>query len=157
VLPATEWVGVSLTWLLETVKPAARLFAALMRHPMDWANAVLNGTPWPILIGAVTALGWYLGGLAMAALGFLGLGFVLASGYWSEGMNTLALVAVSVPLALILGAAIGILANEVPRVKAWLMAVLDVMQTVPTFAYLTPLLLLFGFGPVVGLIASTIY
>ncbi len=157
VLPATEWVGVALTWLLETIKPAARMFASLMRHPMDWANAVLNGTPWPILIGVVTALGWYLGGLAMAALGFLGLGFVLASGYWSEGMNTLALVAVSVPLALLLGAGIGILANEVPRIKGWLLAVLDVMQTVPTFAYLTPLLLLFGFGPVVGLIASAIY
>lgn len=72
-------------------------------------------------------------------------------------MNTLSLVAVSVPLALILGGATGILANEMPRVKSAVQTVMDVMQTVPTFAYLTPLLLLFGFGPVVGLIASAIY
>ena len=72
-------------------------------------------------------------------------------------MNTLALVAVSVPLALAAGLLIGILANEVPRLKRPVQATLDVMQTVPTFAYLTPLLLLFGFGPVVGLIASAIY
>ncbi|MFC3615191.1 ABC transporter permease [Lutimaribacter marinistellae] len=157
VLPLTDWVGAGVTWLLEAIKPVARALAWVMRYPMDWANAALNGTPWPILIGAVTALGWYLGGLAMASLGLFGLGFVLASGYWAQGMNTLALVAVSVPLALMLGGAIGILAHEVPRVKNALLAVLDVMQTVPTFAYLTPLLLLFGFGPVVGLIASAIY
>ncbi|MFD0911488.1 ABC transporter permease [Ruegeria arenilitoris] len=156
-VPATQWVGTFLDWFLNAIKPAARLFSDLMAHPMDWANFVLGNTPWPILIGLVTALGWYLGGLPMAALGFLGLSFVLASGYWAESMNTLALVAVSVPVALIVGGAIGILANEVPRVKSAVQAVLDIMQTVPTFAYLTPLLLLFGFGPVVGLIASAIY
>eukprot|EP00581_Thalassiosira_minuscula_P023379 CAMPEP_0184407924 /NCGR_PEP_ID=MMETSP0738-20130409/2809_1 /TAXON_ID=385413 /ORGANISM="Thalassiosira miniscula, Strain CCMP1093" /LENGTH=56 /DNA_ID=CAMNT_0026765215 /DNA_START=1 /DNA_END=168 /DNA_ORIENTATION=- len=53
----------------------------------------------------------------MAALGFVGLMFVVFSGYWTEGMNTLALVAVSVPLALLLGTAIGIAAFEFPRVK----------------------------------------
>ncbi|MEM6986389.1 MAG: ABC transporter permease subunit, partial [Pseudomonadota bacterium] len=157
VLPATQWVGSGLTWLLEGIKPTARVFSSLMSYPMLWANAALTNTPWPMVIGVVTALGWYLGGLSMAALGLLGLSFVLASGYWIESMNTLALVAVSVPLALLLGGAIGILANEIPRAKSMLETVLDVMQTVPTFAYLTPILLLFGFGPVVGLIASAIY
>ena len=156
-LPLTDWVGTSLTWLLDSIKPAARAFSAFMNYPMNWANQLLVGTPWPIIIGVVTALGWYLGGITMAALGLIGLSFVLASGYWVEGMNTLALIAVSVPLALILGGLLGILANEQPRIRSALQTVLDVMQTVPTFAYLTPILLLFGFGPVVGLIASAIY
>ncbi len=156
-LPATQWVGAFLDWFLNGIKPAMRLFSDLMTYPMDAANFALANTPWPILIGLVTALGWYLGGLPMAALGFFGLSFVLASGYWAESMNTLALVAVSVPVALVVGGGIGILANEIPRVKNFVQAVLDIMQTVPTFAYLTPLLLLFGFGPVVGLIASAIY
>ena len=157
VLPATDWVGTGLTAILEAVKPVARAFSAMMFYPMLWANVALTSTPWPLLIGAVTALGWRLGGVPMASLGLFGLGFVLVSGYWVESMNTLALVAVSVPLALLLGGAIGILANEYSRIKGAVQAVLDVMQTVPTFAYLTPLLLLFGFGPVVGLIASAIY
>ena len=157
VLPATDWAGTVMTAFLAWFKPVARLFSAVMVYPMDAANWVLNATPWPLVIGIVTALGWYLGGAAMAALGLGGLGFVLASGYWHEGMNTLALVAVSVPLALLVGGAIGILANEVPRIRVAVQAVLDIMQTVPTFAYLTPLLALFGFGPVVGLIASAIY
>ncbi len=156
-LPATQWVDTGLGLVLNLIKPAARWFSWLMEFPMTWANFALVSTPWPLVIGVVTALGWYLGGASMAALGFLGLIFVLASGYWVESMNTLALVAVSVPLAVLTGGAIGILANEVPRVKSAVQAVLDIMQTVPTFAYLTPLLLLFGFGPVVGLIASAIY
>jgi len=156
-LPATEWVGSLMEWALGGLKPFARGFSDLMGYPMAWANFALGQTPWPLIIGIVTALGWYLGGAPMAALGFIGLSFVLSSGYWAESMNTLALVAVSVPLALIVGAAIGILSNEVPRIRGAVETVLDVMQTVPTFAYLTPLLLLFGFGPVVGLIASAIY
>ncbi len=95
--------------------------------------------------------------MKMAAMAATGLGLVLLSGYWPQGMNTLALVAVSVPLALVAGGLIGILANEFPRFRAPVQAMLDVMQTGPTFAYLTPLLVLFGFGPVVGLIASAIY
>jgi glycine betaine/proline transport system permease protein len=103
------------------------------------------------------ALGWRLGGWRLAAMAAAALGFVLASGYWIESMNTLSLVAVSVPLALGLGLAVGVLAYEAPRLRGPVGATLDVMQVVPTFAYLTPLLLLFGFGPVVGLIASAIY
>lgn len=156
-LPMTQWVGTVLEWLLGGLKPLARGFSSVMQHPMHWANAILAGTPWPLTIGIVTALGWYLGGVALAVLGLAGLSFVLGSGYWDESMNTLALVAVSVPLALVVGGSIGILANEFPRLRPPVQVVLDVMQTVPTFAYLTPLLLLFGFGPVVGLIASAIY
>ncbi|MEO3416735.1 ABC transporter permease subunit [Roseovarius sp. CAU 1744] len=156
-LPAAEWIGVSLTWFLDLIKPAMRLVSAALGYPMDWANMLFTGMPWPLLIALVTAIGWYIGGVPMAALGLFGLGFVLATGYWLEGMATLALVAVSVPLALVMGGAIGLLANEFPRFKSAIQTVLDVMQTVPTFAYLTPLLFLFGFGPVVGLIASAIY
>ncbi|MCY4035644.1 MAG: ABC transporter permease subunit [Hyphomicrobiales bacterium] len=156
-LPVSEWIGVSLTWLFELIKPAARMVSFVLEHPMTWINGGLATTPWQISIGAVTALGWYIGGWRMALLGFLGLGFVLASGYWIEGMNTLALVGVSVPLALVIGGLTGIVAYEFARVRNMIRTFLDVMQTVPTFAYLTPLLLLFGFGPVVGLIASAIY
>ena len=156
-IPATDWVGAVLEAILNTVKPTLRWFSWIISFPMGWANTALAGTPWPVVIGAVTAVGWHLGGWRMALLGLTGFGFVLLSGYWEESMNTLSLVVVSVPLAMLLGGVIGVCANELPRLKATLLVALDAMQTIPTFAYLTPLLLLFGFGPVVGLVASAIY
>lgn len=156
-LPITDWVGSGLSVALEAIKPAARALSALLAYPMNWANWLLVHIPWPLTVALATALGWHLGGLRLAALALAGLGFVVLSGYWEEGMNTLALVSVSVPLALSLGLAIGLLAHEIPGLRGPIQSLLDVMQTVPTFAYLTPLLLLFGFGPVVGLIASAIY
>ena len=156
-VPASDWIGAVMEVFLAWLKPTARVFSDLLGYPMLWANAILVTTPWPIVIGVVAAVGWYLGGWSMSALGLFGLSFVLASGYWVESMNTLALVAVSVPLALIAGLAIGVFAYEYPPFRGFVQALLDFMQTVPTFAYLTPLLVLFGFGPVVGLIASAIY
>ncbi len=156
-LPAVSWIGAGAEWLIDLLKPAGRLVALVLGYPMEWARMLFVSTPWPLLIGLVTALGWHLGGWRMVALGALGLGFVVSTGYWTESMNTLSLVAVSVPLALLAGGGIGIAANEFPRLKSAVQSVLDVMQTIPTFAYLTPLLVLFGFGPVVGLIASAIY
>ncbi|MGE0237527.1 MAG: ABC transporter permease [Parvibaculaceae bacterium] len=156
-LPATRWIGAGVSWLVTGIKPAARVVTAVLAFPMAWSNALLTQVPWPIVIGTVTGLAWYQGGIRMAALAGLGFGFVLASGYWLQGMNTLSLVAVSVPLALLVGAMIGILAHESQRLRPAIQTTLDVMQTVPTFAYLTPLLFLFGFGPVVGLVASAIY
>ncbi|WP_299423374.1 ABC transporter permease subunit [uncultured Shimia sp.] len=156
-VPMADWM----TWLvggfLDIFKPIARAFTFLVSYPMEWVGWLLNAVPWPMIVAVVTAIGWMIGGIRLAALGFFGLMFVVFTGYWSQGMNTLALVAVSVPLALVMGAAIGILAFEYPRMKGAVNALLDVMQTVPTFAYLVPLLVLFGFGPVVGLIASAIY
>lgn len=156
-LPATEWIGAGLTTLFEFLKPAARSLARLLEYPMAGANRLLVGSPYALTIGVFTALGWHIGGIRMAALTLAGLGFVLASGYWIASMNTLGLVFVSVPLALIVGGLIGVLAHEIRPLRRAIETVLDIMQTVPTFAYLTPLLLLFGFGPVVGLIASVIY
>jgi len=156
-LPATQWIGSGLTFLFEYIKPAARAFSTLLGFPMRGVNWLLVNTPYIITIGCLTALGWYIDRLKMALLVLGGLSFILMSGYWIASMNTLALVVVSVPLALLSGGLIGLLANEYLLIRRFVGTLLDIMQTVPTFAYLTPLLLLFGFGPVVGLIASIIY
>jgi len=156
-LPVTAWIGDGLGALLGFFKPLARTVASLFGYQMSAANILLTQTPWLAVVVAIIALSAWAGSLKLAVLAILGLGFVLASGYWIDSMNTLALVAVSVPLALTMGLAIGLFAFEIAWLRRAIEVVLDVMQTVPTFAYLTPLLILFGFGPVVGLIASAVY
>ncbi|MEX0281744.1 MAG: glycine/betaine ABC transporter permease, partial [Arenibacterium sp.] len=135
-LPMTDWVGAGLTWFLEGIKPVARGFSVAMQYVMEASNWVFSIIPWPLFIGLVTAMGWVVGGAGMAGLCLTGLLFVLFSGYLEQGMNTLALVAVSVPLALFIGVLIGVAANEIPKLKPPGPAGLDGVETVPNFSYL---------------------
>ena len=105
----------------------------------------------------VVALALRSGGGRLAVFAVLALGYILLAGYWPQSTNTLALVLLAVPISTVLGFVLGVLGYAVRACVRCCSVALDLMQTVPAFAYLIPLLLLFGFGPVVGLIASAIY
>src|SRR5262249_61417006 len=85
------------------------------------------------------------------------LGYFVIVGYWPQSMNTMALVLLAVPLSVVIGFGLGTLSYRLPRARGGIEVALGLMQTMPAFAYLIPPLLRFGFGPVVGLIASAVY
>ena len=156
-LPLAGWLDAALAGIVAATKPAVRALAWTLTQPMLGLQALLNGLPWLTVAAALTLLSWIAAGWRLAltcAVGCLG---TVALGYWTEALNTLALVGVSVPLAVLAGFGLGLLAHRYARLRHGIELCLDVMQTIPAFAYLIPILLLFGFGPVVGLIASAIY
>ena len=87
----------------------------------------------------------------------LSLLFIMNQGYWAATIETLTLVLVAALVATVIGVPIGIAAARRPRLQAALRPVLDLMQTLPTFVYLTPTLVLFGLGVVPGLISTVIF
>ncbi len=157
ILPIQDWVNAFTDWFNNLFQPIFRAVSFALDGPMRGLQALLQWLPWPavmLLVGATAlrAAGWRLAVFALASLAYL-----IVAGYWRQSMNTLALVILAVPLSVVIGFALGVVAYRVPRVVPAIEALLDTMQTMPVFAYLIPLLLLFGFGPVVGLIASAIY
>src|SRR6185295_6757689 len=102
---------------------------------------------WIALIAGLTLLGYWAGGRRLALLVAASLLFIAIFGQWQTSMTTLASIAIAVPLAVAGGLLIGILAFRAPIVERAITPVLDLMQTVPVFAYLVPILFLFGFGP----------
>jgi glycine betaine/proline transport system permease protein len=124
---------------------------------MNWTRVALQWLPWPATITAIALLAYAAGGRRLTIFTVIALAYMVIVGYWDESMATLSLVFMSVPLAVGLGLAMGIAAFKWTRVERVVQPTLDLMQTFPTFAYLIPILFLFGFGPVVGLIASAIY
>jgi ABC-type proline/glycine betaine transport system permease subunit len=78
-------------------------------------------------------------------------------GYWSETIETLTLVVIAAFLGTVIGVPIGVLAARRPALGAMLRPVLDLMQTLPTFVYLIPTLVLFGLGVVPGLVATVVF
>lgn len=113
--------------------------------------------PLVIIIG-LSVLAWVIRrSIGIVAFTFLGLLLIYNQGYWKETMETLALVLAATGVSMVIGVPIGIACARRPWLYAIVRPVLDLMQTIPTFVYLIPALILFGLGMVPGLIATVIF
>jgi len=125
---------------------------------IDGLTRLLLYVPSLIMIAAITLLAWLLRrSWALTLFVALALLFILNQGYWVATLETLSLVALSTLIATAIGLPLGILAAHRPGFHSALRPVLDLMQTLPTFVYLIPTLVLFGLGVVPGLISTIIF
>ncbi|MFC5817378.1 ABC transporter permease [Nonomuraea harbinensis] len=120
-------------------------------------HAVLVAMGWPGLIGVMGGLAWLAGGWRVALMAVAGFCSFGVFGLWQSSVETLALVSAAVLLSLAIGVPLGIWAGMSARVRKAVTPVLDVMQIMPTFAYLAPLALFFHIGAPAGVIATMIY
>jgi glycine betaine/proline transport system permease protein len=120
-------------------------------------EGLLLGLPWVAVVGAFALAGYLLSGVRLATLCAVGLLLIGLFGLWEQGMQTLALMGVSVLLALLLGIPLGIAAARNDRLDRVLRPVLDAMQTMPAFVYLIPVVLFFGIARVPAVVATLIY
>lgn len=157
VFPVNDWINTVMAQIVHVTQPFFRILSWVLAQPMAALQRLLSVLPWLTVATAIVGLAWIATGRALALFAAIGVCLTLLLGYWPETMNTLALVGVSVPLSVALGFGLGTLGFLFPSSRRVLEFTLDLMQTVPAFAYLIPILLLFGFGPVVGLMASAIY
>jgi glycine betaine/proline transport system permease protein len=157
VIPVATWINHVSDWVATMLQPISRPFAWMLGGPMSWLRTLLVWLPWPAVTLAVTLTAYKASGWRLAAFAIAVSAYLLLTGYWPATMNTMALVILAVPISVVAGFGLGVVAFAFPRARLVIEAALDLMQTVPAFAYLIPLLILFGFGPVVGLIASIVF
>jgi glycine betaine/proline transport system permease protein len=179
-LPVARWISRLMDWLVNdasfglfTFRELMRALAAVLDLPLHAATVLLatgllrgEGSaavqllpplPWLGLLAAGALLGLHAGGWRLALVVGGALGYLAAFGQWRSAMVTLSSIAVAVPFGVVGGLLLGIAAWRRRGVERLLAPLLDAMQTVPVFAYLLPILILFGFGPVAALIATIIY
>jgi glycine betaine/proline transport system permease protein len=129
---------------------------------------VINGTKplralfettlaWPVVIGLVVAIAWWAAGRRVAFFSAAGLLLVGLLGTWSETMDTLSQVIVAVGIALLLAIPLGVLAARFSKLDRGLQPIYDGFQTIPSFVFLVPVVILFGVGRIPGIIASVLY
>ena len=123
-----------------------------------WLEKLLVNAPWPLVIIGLAILAW-LGSKSWklvtgTIIAFLVIGYF---GMWKDTMATLAIISVATLLCIAFGIPFGIWMAKSDRVQAAITPVLDVMQTIPSFVYLIPVVMLLGIGKVPGLIAICIY
>ena len=149
----------SIAWLLEwPLRAAQSLFAeGFARGIGRDAVEVFPRVPWIALIAVCALAGLSARGFGLAALAAGAFLYLAAFGQWDSAMVTLSSIVIAVPLAAGAGLLLGIAGFRSVGFERVLVPVLDLMQTVPIFAYLVPILFLFGFGPVAAMIATIIY
>jgi glycine betaine/proline transport system permease protein len=179
IFPLRYWISDAMRWLVRdatlglfTVRELTRAFAwlldvplqaclHLLAHGIEIAYGDISFTlppiPWAGVLAAVVFLAWRVGDRKLVILVACSFGYLVVFGQWHSAMVTLSSILVAVPLGVAAGGALGILAFRRPRFETAITPVLDLMQTVPVFAYLVPVLFLFGFGPVSAMIATVIY
>jgi glycine betaine/proline transport system permease protein len=125
---------------------------------MVWFEKLLINAPWPLMILIFAVLAW-LGARSIpivigTIVSFLTIGWF---GMWEDTMATVAIISVATFLCIGFGIPLGILMSRSNRLQAVITPVLDIMQTIPSFVYLIPVVMLLGIGKVPGLIAVCIY
>ena len=123
-----------------------------------WLEKLLLSTPWPIIILVVAILAWF-GSRSWKLVVGSSIAFMLIGyfGMWNDCMATVAIITVCTIICIVIGIPIGVVMSKSDRVEKTIVPVLDMMQTIPSFVYLVPILMLLGIGKVPGLIAVCIY
>ncbi|MFM1813472.1 MAG: hypothetical protein RLZ98_167 [Pseudomonadota bacterium] len=123
-----------------------------------WVERLFLATPWWLTIAIVATLAWVAGRNWKLAAGTVAALFLIGYfGMWEDTMGTMALIVVATMLAVLIGLPIGLLMARSDRTRSIVTPILDVMQTMPSFVYLIPVVMLLGIGRVPGLIAVVIY
>ena len=129
-----------------------------LRQFLIHAERLLLTTPWPVVILAIAAIAWFASRSWKIVIGSVLT--LLVIGYfdmWEDTMRTVSMIFVCTVVAIALGIPIGILMSRSDRAQGIVNPVLDVMQTMPSFVYLIPVVMLLGIGRVPGVIAVVIY
>jgi glycine betaine/proline transport system permease protein len=115
------------------------------------------GLPWFGTVLVIAAVGYHVGGLRLAALGAVLISFIAAVGLWEKAMISAYLVGVCVFLASVIGIPIGILSARNERLHNVVQVIIDTLQTLPSFVYLIPVIMLFSVGEFSAMVAVVMY
>ncbi len=173
VIPFADWISAFMNWVKSNFTWLTRGLVAIVNVPLQFAFALLAKSyklvigDWSIMLprlswvgicAAMALLGHALGGMRLALLAGLGFLYIALFRQWDSAMLTLALIVVCVPICVVTGLLLGIWGYLSPRANQLIISpALDLMQTIPTFAYLIPVLLLFGTNPVSALLATGLF
>ncbi len=157
-IPVLDWGEAVEDWAGRNLDPLFDFITVVIREPLLFFRRLLGDwLPWWAVLTILTGVAGWLGGRRIAALAALGLFFVGGMGLWPEAMDTLSIMIVAVIVSVAVGIPTGILAGWSDRFESAIRPVLDVMQTMPSFVYLVPVVLFLGLGMVPGVIATVIY
>ena len=156
-IPLGEWIeGNIKEWLFEQ-RPLFKKISAPIDTVLNSLDSLLNFIPFPIILFIFVFFAFKTNGLKFAIFSFISLLFIDLVDLWSESMTTLAMIFTAVLFCMLIGIPLGIIASRSNTFEIILRPVLDIIQTIPSFVYLIPVVMLFGVGLTPGVVATIIF
>ena len=156
-IPIGEWIeGNIKEWLFEQ-RPLFKKLSAPIDTVLNSLDSLLNFIPFPIILLIFVFFAFRTNGLKFAIFSLISLIFIDLVDLWSESMTTLAMIFTAVLFCMLIGIPLGILASRSNTFEIILRPILDIMQTIPSFVYLIPVVMLFGVGLTPGVVATIIF
>ena len=156
-IPISEWIEKNIKEWLFAQRPLFKKLSAPIDNVLNSLDTIFNLIPFPVIILIFIILAYRTNGLKFAIFTFLSLVFIDLVDLWSESMTTLAMIFTAVIFCMIIGIPVGILASRSNTFEIILRPILDIMQTIPSFVYLIPVVMLFGVGLTPGVVATIIF
>jgi glycine betaine/proline transport system permease protein len=156
-IPVAEWIEKNIKEWLFTQRPLFKKLSAPIDSVLNNLDALFNFIPFPVVILVFLYFAFKTNGIKFAIFTFLSLIFIDLVDLWSESMTTLAMIFTAVIFCMIIGIPVGILASRSNTFEIILRPILDIMQTIPSFVYLIPVVMLFGVGLTPGVVATIIF
>ena len=156
-IPLDNWITQSINFIVDNFRPFFQAISLPIRWTLqniEWIFSVIPPLIFIIIIGLIA---WQLAGQKITIYSIISLTLIGFVDVWEQAMVSLALVVTAVVFCLVIGIPIGILSAKNDRVERLIRPLLDVMQTLPSFVYLVPVVMLFGIGEVPGVIATIIF
>ncbi|SFV38399.1 glycine betaine/proline transport system permease protein [Devosia crocina] len=158
VIPFDEWINIFVRgWLVPNFRPFFRAVQVPITQVLNGLDAVLAFVPMLAITAIFAALAFKYVGRGMAIFTIVGFFFIDMIGLWPETMTTLSMIITAVLFCCVIGIPLGIVAARSDLVWKFARPMLDVMQTIPSFVYLVPIVMLFGVGMAPGIIATIIF
>ena len=158
VIPFDDWVNAFVRgWLVPNFRPLFRAVQMPINGVLNGLDSFLALVPMLATTVVFALLALRFAGRGMAIFTLLGFFFIDMIGLWSDTMTTLAMIITAVLFCAVIGIPLGIVAARNDVTWKIVRPVLDVMQTIPSFVYLVPIVMLFGVGMAPGIIATVIF
>ena len=156
-IPIGEWIeGNIKEWLFEQ-RPLFKKISAPIDTVLNSLDSLFNFVPFPIILLIFVIFAYRTNGIKFAIFSFVSLVFIDLVDLWSESMTTLAMIFTAVLFCMLIGIPLGIIASRSNTFEIILRPILDIMQTIPSFGYLIPVVMLFGVGLTPGVVATIIF
>ena len=156
-LPIAEWIEKNIKEWLFMQRPLFKKLSAPIDTVLNSLEYLFNIIAFPVAILIFIYFAYKTNGIKFAVMTVIGLVFIDLVDLWSESMTTLAMIFTAVIFCIIIGIPLGILCSRSKLFEAIMRPILDVMQTIPSFVYLIPVVMLFGIGLTPGVIATIVF